>query len=219
MGVVSEDSDVALLSPAGSPGVLDQPELLSGWLVDSVAHQEDSMVELVSAFWVAEHSGLVVEPLVGFDSDGNSLLQNGGLELRAAVWRHGLPSRNLVGALWLIVAFSVLSSVRVVLLGRDAVLLDEGKGVGHLSSVAAVVTVLGAVDEVLFGEADELSGVEGVRALEGSGGGEGPAGAHCPWFLTGVTMFLDLQSQLSGGDWVTPDSRNTVLRLGSEFLR
>ena len=96
--------------------------------------------------------------------------------------------------LGLVPALVVLALVGVTLLGVDAaVLLDVLEGVVHQTSVTALQTELqemlptrdvahvvpvapAAVHQILLGEADQFTSGAVVHRLQGSGGGEGPAG-------------------------------------------
>ena len=60
-GTVSGDGepDVASLSPAGAPGVLDDPVLLAGLGVSAVADGEYGVVESGTALGIVINTGLV----------------------------------------------------------------------------------------------------------------------------------------------------------------
>lgn len=69
----------------------------------------------------------------------------------------------------------VSGSVWVGGLGWDPVLLDPVEGGVHQAPVAPLVPVLGTVHQGLFGELLQGPGLDGVDALNGPDGGEGPA--------------------------------------------
>lgn len=84
----SGNSHVAVLSPSSTPGVFDEEVLLVCLL--TVAHSEDSVVELGSAAGVVEDAALV-EPedrKVGSDGNRDWAQVNGSFELLDTVWEY-----------------------------------------------------------------------------------------------------------------------------------
>jgi len=174
---VSGHPDVSVLSPAGSPRVLDQPVISSS--IDSVSSSEDSVIELSG-----RASGLIVDSsavelegrLRGINGNRDGLHGNGlsksGLRSRGNI-SEGSDGRSAVGSRVLalvgsrggvgIRSFSIDS-----LVGNDVL-----EGVVHETSVASVVSLGNrAIDEVLLREGDESSGGEEVASFNGSSSGE-----------------------------------------------
>jgi hypothetical protein len=73
--------DVALVTPGGVPGVLDEPVVLTG--LSAVADSEDGVIEGGTALGGVEDTGLVGLPdhLVGLDEDGDGGDGESGLHL------------------------------------------------------------------------------------------------------------------------------------------
>lgn len=69
------------------------------------------------------------------------------------------------------------SGVRIRSLGIDTMVADDvSEGLVHQTSIAAHVSLSSrTINEVLFRQADEFSGLEEVNTFDGSSGGEGPA--------------------------------------------
>ena len=82
--VVHGELDVALVTPDGVPGVLDEPVVESGGGVVTEADGEDGVIEAGTAFGATEDTTLVglEDSLVGLNGDGEGLLGKGGLHLR-----------------------------------------------------------------------------------------------------------------------------------------
>lgn len=74
------DSDVSLISPCWSPGVLDEEVVLSA--KSSVSDSEDTVVKLLSTSGGNNTTGISLEgPLVSFDSNGDWVLVKSSSEL------------------------------------------------------------------------------------------------------------------------------------------
>jgi len=135
------------------------------------------VVELGSARGGVEDSGSVSleGSSVGFDGDGGWSLSDGGEE---SVGRSGLDvvDRSNVNLSLVVSSFasSVSGSVGVVRLENLSVGLDVLHTIG-LPSTSASIALSVAVNELLFGKGDEVSGLDGVVSFDGAGGGESPA--------------------------------------------
>lgn len=168
------DPHVPAFAPIRPPRVFEQPVLgpfhrravpnYSHGMVyvrpaPAVARQDAAGVKLkrVAVRIYANRNGLAGDGLekCGFAVPRNVLVtrDRGGVEIRL------LDPLGLAG-----VDFAL---VGVLGLGGDAFVLDdELECMIHPPSIAAIVTVLGvAVDELLFGEGDEVAGVELVNAF------------------------------------------------------
>jgi len=104
-------------------------------------------------------------------------LSDSSLKLGGAVWLDGGESLNTNDTFFgLEVAAAISSSVWVVRLELLLVLLEVLVSPLLPSTGAAHVTIgAGAVNELLLGELDKLTGLDLVVTFKGSGGGESPA--------------------------------------------
>ncbi len=171
------DADVAILSPAGSPTVLDLPEVVS---VSAVSNSEDPVVE-VGARDVGHDATRVKLPVeVGIDSDRDGLLGDSSGEGILGVGNISVgdasgAGNGSAGGLASGVG-SAGGSVRVVILGAEAISGNVLEGVVHEATVAAHVSVLSVTgDKLLLREGDSVAVLLVVGSLHATGGGEGPA--------------------------------------------
>lgn len=175
-GVSGLEGDVSLLSPGGSPRVLDEPVV--GGIISS---GQDGVVGVGSA--VVEDSRLVGLPVGSINADGGGLLVDVGGEGRASAGSG--DAADSVGSLGGgSLAGSLLSGVWVGGLSGQWVLSDVVKSLVWPSSVASVVGGR-AVDQLLFGEVWERSLLDLPVSFDDSGGGEGPAGSARSLVLDG----------------------------------
>ena len=149
------------------------------------------MVEVGAASGGVEDAGLVKleGELVGLDGDGDGLLGDGGLELGDGVGgdvRVVVNEVLLEGGVGLAGAGDAgAGSVRVVgleLVGGGLEVLEGGVLPATVATEGGVV----ARDDLLLGHGDELAGLDEVSTLEGSDGGEGPAGTAASLVLDAV---------------------------------
>lgn len=151
---ISLHSEVSLLTPSCSPGVLQHPVVLA--LLSSVYHEEDSVVERGSAEEMHDSSVVELEEdSLGIDGDGNWSLGNSSLE---GSW--GLGGDVLEGCGGNSSTFGVTgsssSSVWVLRLSLHLSRLGIFEGIVHETTIAAHVSFgLGAVDKLLLGEGCE----------------------------------------------------------------
>ena len=77
----NSELNVALVTPDGVPGVLDEPVVLA--VLGTVTDSEDGMIELLTAGGGVEDTGLVSleDSLVSLNEDRDGLDAEGGLEL------------------------------------------------------------------------------------------------------------------------------------------
>jgi len=142
--------DVALVSPGGTPRVLDLVVVVTA--LSSVADGEDTVVEVSSAGASEDTRGVELEVLlVSLDGNRHGLLGEGihhsavrvGLDISVAAGGRG---SHLVAGRVAAGASSPCSagSIRVVSLGTQAtVLASPGEGIVHEATVAAHVSALG----------------------------------------------------------------------------
>jgi hypothetical protein len=147
----SEDSEVSLLSPSWSPGVLKEPVV--GTVIGSISNNEDTVVEGLSAEMLHDSTVVELEEWVSsVDGDGDWSLSDGGGQSRWGLWLDIGEVRDLDGSTSSI-ASSGSSLVWVLLLGFHHVGLGVGESVVHESSIAAHVSLgLGAVNKLLLRE-------------------------------------------------------------------
>jgi len=183
---LGSDSDVSTLSPGGSPRVSDDVEVLS--ILRSITDSSHGMIKVGSAFLRVEDTTSVhlENKLVSLDGDGSGSLSNGSLELVNGLLLDvvNLGHEHLTlgsGGL----ALSVLGGVWVVGLELLLVVLHVVHGV-LLETAIATLRLGVAVDHLLLGEGQKLVGSHVVSALDGSSGGESPAGTALALVLDSV---------------------------------
>jgi hypothetical protein len=209
--------DVAINTPGGAPGVLDEPVVLS--VLVTVADGEDGVVECGSAsFGVEDTGGVGLEDVgVSLDRDGDGLSSKGSLEGGNGVGADLVGAGDLdlgVGIFSIVRAGTVLGSVGVGSLARGVVrfVVAEGKG---LVSTVATEACMDTVDELLLGDGEEISGLDPPLTFEGTSGGEAPAGTALTLVLDGGdgTIINPVDSGSEGGGGVGGGGRN-LLDLG-----
>jgi len=179
--LVSGHPDESAKSPVSSPGVLDDPVVISRCGVVSPSNGEHSVVKLAGgAVWLnVDSAGVELEGRVGsINGNGGWSQVNLGLEVRL---RSGLnvgeSSEGSSDVGWVEVAGSILSSVWVAGFSVNSVVADDVlHGLSHESSIASLVSFAGgAVNKVLLRDGDHLVLGQKVASLSGSSGGKGPA--------------------------------------------
>ena len=207
VGIFNVDgkSDISFLTPGSSPGVLNNPV----WLISSgvESNSEDTVVELVTAVVASDDSTTVVleYKVVGFDGNTDWLSRD-GLEQSILVANRNVfvvrDSDNVVVLLRLVAGSPNRELVVwVVLLGVDTSVVDDVlEGVVHNTSVAAFVDLV-TVDQLLLGQARQVSSLDEVDTFHGSGTGESPAGtAHSLVLNTGDSPLLAPVNLINGDD-------------------
>ena len=83
LSIDNSEPDVAIVTPAGVPGVLYEPEVLLQLVVITPSDSEHGVVEIGAAFGAVEDTATVRLPdvLVSFDRDCERLLSEGSLHL------------------------------------------------------------------------------------------------------------------------------------------
>jgi len=170
--------DVAIVSPPGTPGVLDKEVLDSIFLTET--NSGDSVVNGVVRAGLGDNTGLVVgEDGVGgvqVDNDGTiSKVINDGLgrllggelvSLARELNSLGLGS----------VACATGGGVRVVTLGGEtSVNSTVSHGTEGVSTIASIGGVGDTINRLLLGEIEMDTGLDGVIVLNSGDSGEGPA--------------------------------------------
>jgi hypothetical protein len=180
------ESDVAVFSEGGVPGVLDEPVLEAGSGVGAVASNEDGVVELSAASVAGQNTRFVVleDGLVGLNGDGEGLSVNGRLHLGDVVGGDiSVGEHSNIGGGGGIVLAGAASSEPSGGVGVDGLfsgviaILVVLVSVGLETTTAAVVAVgtSGALNELLLRESLELTSCDVVGTLKAAGGGESPA--------------------------------------------
>lgn len=183
-----------MVTPAGTPGVLDEEEVLS--VEGSVSDGEDTVVEVGSASSGDDTTGVSLEGvLVGLNGNGDWSFSEGSLHLGDRVGWDVSESRDGTNTLGFGVSAGSSASrsggVWVVRLEHEWVSSgDVLESVVHESTIATVV-LGGAGNELLLREGFEGSGGNGISTFDGTGGGESPAG-------TALSLVLDWGNGVSG---------------------
>jgi len=172
-----DHADIALLTPAGTPRVLDNPVLGARRGISTIADSEDTMVKLHAAGRIREDTTAVeLEALlVGLNGNGDRTNVDGGLQssLRARSdideGRDG-SSHGHVG----LARVRAGSGIRILVLRGDTVVRDDVlECLIHQTAVATLVALCSrAVNKLLLRERDEVASLDSVSTLDGAGGGE-----------------------------------------------
>jgi len=195
VALVAGHHDEALVTPRGTPRVLDNPVVLAR--VSAITNSQDTVVQVLG-----RAQGLIVdtrlvelEGVVG-SIDGNRDGANGGNGRLESSLRTSLDilvagdGTTRVGRV--VTASTITSSVGVRSLSVKTLGLDDIlESIVHQTTVATLVTLLGgAVNQVLLRKGDELaSGLE-VGTLNGTSGGERPARTALALILDGGDVAL-----------------------------
>jgi len=195
VALVAGHLNVTLVTPRGTPRVLDQPVVLAA--VSAITNSQDTVVQVLGrAHRLIVDTRLVeLEGVVG-SIDGNGDGANGGNGGLQSSLRAGLDilvagdGTTRVGSI--VTASTITSSVGVRSLGVKTLVGDDiGEGIVHQTTVATLVTLLGgAVNQVLLREGDELASSLEVSTLDGAGGGERPARTALALILDGGDVAL-----------------------------
>merc|ERR1712039_787334 len=128
--------------------------------------------------------------LVSLDGNGDGLLGNGGLEGSTGsvsgdiVEASDGDSATFFHALVASAGSTSSRGVRIGILGDHRGLLSVLESVVHETTIATGVDG-GALDELLLREGNEVAGGNEVSTLQGTGGGESPAGTALSLVLDG----------------------------------
>jgi len=128
--VSGSESNVARLTPSGTPRVSDDPRS-----VITISDGGDTVVDTSTA--VAEYTGRIELPVGGIDGDGNGLAVEGGLEAVTVVDVSESGDAELGGSS---LASLVSGGVAVIVLAGDTLGNDVLEGVVHPTTVASLVS-------------------------------------------------------------------------------
>lgn len=208
LSVLNTDSDVTLITPPGVPRVLD--EVVRSTIQSTVTNSEDGVVKRVTTGGSSDDTRVVVlvDRSVSLNGDGNGLLVKSGLELGGGVsFNGGVAGGTNTTSVRVLLARTVFASVSVVRLVGESVALGILVGIVLPATVATIVTVSGAVNELLLGERDKFTSLDEVSTFETTSGGESPAG-------TTRTLILDRGDSTS----VDPVNAGGEVGLFEDFL-
>jgi len=169
---VHGEVDVTVLTPGGTPRVLDGPGT-SAFIITS---QQDGVIKKGTASRRDDTTAVELpSSLVSFDGNGDGGLGNSVLELLDAGLLDALVSSvDLEGEGLSVLAGALDGLVGINLTGFNTV----GGGVVQSEvrpASGASVAVGGTINDLLFREGEQDSGLEEVVTFEDTGGGEGPA--------------------------------------------
>ena len=83
LAINDSHSDVAVVAPSSSPGVLDEPKVLIKVVIVAPSNEKHGVVESGATRSIVQDAALVglEYGLVGFDNDSDRLLREGSLQL------------------------------------------------------------------------------------------------------------------------------------------
>lgn len=156
--------DVALVTPARSPAVLDKPVVAAAGLIGSVTHNQNSVIQVLGiTVGLIVHTGAVeLEGLVaGIDGNRHGSLSGNRLsQMLLTALGDVNKSDVLTSDVGLLESAGVINSlIWVGLLGVDAtVVLDVLESLVHQATVTSVVALWSAaIHQVLLAEAHKLA--------------------------------------------------------------
>jgi len=204
-----DHEDITLHAPSCTPRVLDNPVRLGAQ--GAITNNQDTVVEVVAAGGGEDTTRVELEGgLVGLNGDRDGAILDEGREV-VLVARRVVDIRANRGDRRAGLASSLDTLVRVRRFGADAVLDDVLEGIVHETAIASLVAIgRGAVHELLLRERDQGAGRDGVGALDGASGGEGPARAALTLVLDGGNGVLGAPVQ-RGRDGASGDLLGVVL--------
>jgi len=199
--VATLDTDVTLLTPAGTPRVAD--DVVVNTVLGTITDSEDTVVELSTALGGDDTTSVELEGSTrSSKSNGDGLLSNSSSE-GSSTLLDGLITVEVLGRDDDVSLGSraslVTSLVGVRSKGSSTVVTEVLKGAVHQTTVATLVLVLAtsAVNKLLLRELDELVTTEDVSRLDSSNSGESPARTALALILNG-TNDLTLLAPVNG---------------------
>lgn len=176
LALTSDDLEVSLLTPAGTPGVLNQPVVLA--VLFTVTDQQNTVVEVlgVADGRVGDTAGVELEVVsvegngkgTNFSQDGSN---DGFVGRNISVVGGGGQTKSRV-----VLAGTVDTLVRISSFGFEESSFEVNESVVHKTTVATLVFSGVTINELLFGERSQvLAQLEDVLTFDGTSGGESPA--------------------------------------------
>jgi len=193
--LATDKTDEALLTPRGAPRVLDDPVL--GAVLNTVTDEEDTVVHASGGARALVDATAVEGPVGRINTDRERALSVESSDHGVLVLVDELPVREVVGSLGSIVLAGLVNTlVGVISLSLHALTDGIGEGIGHETTVAALIAdllggaridhaVLLAVNELLLGEGRKLLVGNKVDTLHVASGRESPARAALSLVLDG----------------------------------
>jgi hypothetical protein len=169
------DVNVTRVTPRSTPRVLDDESFKNTDLL--VTDSEDSVVNRGTAT-SGDDTGLVEleDRLISLDGNRDGGINQSSLQLVRALGSDSLVARgdlNSLGSSEL--AGTVLSSVGIVTFLFKTILGSIVNSLVGPATRAARTSSLGAINDLLFREGEELAVVDEIERFEDTGGGESPA--------------------------------------------
>lgn len=165
------DSNITTFTPAGTPGVLDNPVAVT------IANNEDTVVQVGSTGTGVNNSTSVglEDSLVGFNGNWNGSNVHCSLELTVVV-SLDLPDLGCSNEGLTSVVSAVLSAglISIGVFTLEWVASGVLESANHGATVATTILKI-AINELLLREWEKLTGSDGVMSFKGTGGWESPA--------------------------------------------
>eukprot|EP00128_Syssomonas_multiformis_P016500 Colp12_sorted_trinity150504_noHs@2814 len=189
------ETDVALLTPGGRPGVADEPVALA--ILLAIANQNNSVVKVRGSLVAAvEDTRLIRVPCTGIDGNGDGTNGGNGLHKSDVIVAGKLNiAGDGGGSLGVVDSALILSTVvrgvAVLVLRQETVASGNvieselGSGSLALAGTAALAGVGGARGDLLDGEIEEETSVLGNVGLDHGSRCEGPARSATALVLDG----------------------------------
>jgi len=174
-GLDGGNVNITRLTPRSTPRVLDNEGFEDTDLL--VTDSEDGMVEVSTATSGDDTGTVELEGiLISFDQNGDGEVDDGSLKLVSGLGGDELVvGVDLVGLGGGILAGTVDGSVGIVRFEFKTVLSSILDSEVWPATLASVTSRGSAINDLLFREGEEGSGVDEVESFEGTGGGESPA--------------------------------------------
>lgn len=171
-----DDSEVSFLTPAGSPGVLDLPEVFT--VLATETDKEDTVIELlrIAESGIRDTTGVELE-IVGIDGngEGTNVEEGGGNDgfISADINEAGSIDQSFGH---IVLALAINTFVGIGSFGFELGSLEVSESVVHKTTIATLIGDGVTINKLLFGEGDEISAhVEEVLTLNTTSGRESPA--------------------------------------------
>jgi len=184
-GLISGDSNIALVTPAGTPRVLDSESFNTIDLF--IANSQNGMVNS-STTSRSDNTRLVESEsaFISSNGDGNGAGNQSSLELFRVLGSDDLDTRVSLNSLGrVILAFAILSSIGIVSFEFETVVGGIGNSLLGPATIATLSSELSAINDLLFSERKEFSILDEVEAFNDTSSGESPARAALALVLDG----------------------------------
>jgi len=172
---ISTDVDITIVTPAGTPRVLDNESFIETNLF--ITNSQNSMIKISTASLSEDTGAVELEGvLIGFNEDRNRGIDEGSLQLVSGVGSDELVTSSDSNSLgFLVFARSVLGSVGVVRFSFETILGSIFNSEIRPATVASFILFSVTINDLLFRERNELAIVDEVETFEDTSGRESPA--------------------------------------------